>query len=63
MLTKETESVRIAELYKNDKLIQQALYYLATGEMLCRMWSEGNEGEAIIRYHINDFLVTEEKEK
>ena len=63
ILTKETEFVRIAELYKDDKLIQQALYYFETGEMLCRIWSEGNKGEAIVCYHINDFLVTEEKEE
>lgn len=62
MLTKETASARIAELYENEKMIQQAVYDFETGEILCRTWHEGENGGTITRYHINDFLVTEEKE-
>lgn len=61
MLTKETASARIAELYENEKMIQQAVYDFETGEILCRTWNEGENGETITRYHINDFIVTEEK--
>ena len=63
MQIKETASARIAELYENEKMIQQAVYDFETGEILCRTWSEGENGETITRYHINDFLVTEEKEE
>ena len=56
----ETASLRTAEYYVDGELTQRSVYEFATGEITCWVWDMETEEETVTKYHIDDFLVTEE---
>lgn len=56
----ETASLRTAEYYVDGELTQRSVYEFATGEITSWVWDTETEEETVTKYHIDDFLVTEE---